>query len=123
LERLRHTGAVVEPELSGDLTRVQGTLSRAAYRILQEGLTNALRHGAGGPIQVRVAAGPDGLDLTVVNRTGARTGPNPGSFSTSGHGLPGLAERVRLLHGEFGSGPDGTGQWRLAVRLPVRASA
>lgn len=123
LERLRHTGAVVEPELSGDLARVQGTLSRAAYRILQEGLTNALRHGAGGTVQVRVAAGPDGLDLAVVNRTGARAGPNPGSFSTSGHGLPGLAERVRLLHGEFGSGPDGTGHWRLAVRLPVRASA
>lgn len=123
LERMRHTGAVVEPELSGDLTRVQGTLSRAAYRILQEGLTNALRHGAGGPIEVRVAAGPDGLDLAVANRTGARTGPDPGSFSTSGHGLPGLAERVRLLHGEFGSGPDGTGHWRLAVRLPVRASA
>ncbi|WP_030592569.1 MULTISPECIES: histidine kinase [Streptomyces] len=123
LERLRHTGAVVEPELSGELARVQGTLSRAAYRILQEGLTNALRHGAGGPIEVQVAAGPDGLDLMVVNRTGARTGPDPGPFSTSGHGLPGLAERVRLLHGEFRSGPDGTGHWRLAVRLPVRASA
>ncbi|MFD5652001.1 sensor histidine kinase [Streptomyces sp. NPDC127039] len=123
LERLRHTGAVVEPELSGELARVQGTLSRAAYRILQEGLTNALRHGAGGPVEVRVAAGPDALDLVVVNRTGARTGPDPGPFSTSGHGLRGLAERVRLLSGEFRSGPDGTGQWRLAVRLPVRTSA
>ncbi|MCI4046493.1 histidine kinase [Streptomyces sp. TRM75563] len=123
LERLRHAGAVVEPELSGELARVQGTLSRAAYRILQEGLTNALRHGAGGPIEVRVAAGPDELDLTVVNRTGTRTGPGSGAFSTSGHGLPGLAERVRLLHGEFRSGPDGAGHWRLAVRLPVRASA
>ncbi|PCG81305.1 two-component sensor histidine kinase [Streptomyces sp. WZ.A104] len=123
LERLRHTGATVEAELSGELARVQGTLSRAAYRILQEGLTNALRHGVGGPIQVRAAAGPDGLDLTVVNRTGARTGPNPRSFSTSGHGLPGLAERVRLLQGEFRSGPEGTQHWRLAVRLPVRVSA
>ena len=75
LDRLRHAGAVVEPELSGDLAQVQGTLSRAAYRILQEGLTNALRHGAGGPIVARVAAGPGGLDLTVVNRTGVRTGP------------------------------------------------
>ncbi|MFC9231512.1 sensor histidine kinase [Streptomyces decoyicus] len=123
LDRLRHAGAVVEPELSGDLAQVQGTLSRAAYRILQEGLTNALRHGAGGPIVARVAAGPDGLDLTVVNRTGARTGPGPGAFPTSGHGLPGLAERVRLLHGEFQAGPDGTQHWRLAVRLPARASA
>ncbi|UKY51683.1 sensor histidine kinase [Streptomyces inhibens] len=123
LDRLRHAGAVVEPELSGDLAQVQGTLSRAAYRILQEGLTNALRHGAGGPIVARVAAGPDGLDLTVVNRTGVRTGPGPGAFPTSGHGLPGLAERVRLLHGEFQAGPDGTQHWRLAVRLPARASA
>lgn len=119
LDRLRHAGAVVEPELSGDLAQVQGTLSRAAYRILQEGLTNALRHGAGGPIVARVAAGPGGLDLTVVNRTGVRTGPGPGAFPTSGHGLPGLAERVRLLHGEFQAGPDGTQHWRLAVRLPA----
>ncbi|MFJ2865447.1 sensor histidine kinase [Kitasatospora sp. NPDC087314] len=121
LDRLRHAGAVVEPELSGDLAQVQGTLSRAAYRILQEGLTNALRHGAGGPIEVRVAAAPHGLELSVVNRTGAGTGR--GAFPTSGHGLPGLAERVRLLHGEIEAGQDGPQRWRLAVRLPVRLSA
>ncbi|MCX4846552.1 sensor histidine kinase [Streptomyces sp. NBC_00893] len=124
LDRLRHAGAVVEPELSGELAQVQGTLSRAAYRILQEGLTNALRHGAGGPISIKVAAGPDALDLAVVNRTGARTDrEGPGAFPTSGHGLSGLAERVRLLHGEFRAGPDGTQHWRLTVRLPVRVSA
>ncbi|MER5311913.1 histidine kinase [Streptomyces sp. NPDC002773] len=123
-DRLRHAGAVVEPELSGDLARVRGTLSRAAYRILQEGLTNAMRHGADGPIQVRVAAAPDSLELGVVNPTGdaARTRRGPGTFPTSGHGLPGLAERVRLLHGEIDAGPDGPGHWRLAVRLPVRVS-
>ncbi|MFI6848154.1 histidine kinase [Kitasatospora sp. NBC_00085] len=125
LERLGHAGAVVEPELSGELAQVQGTLSRAAYRILQEGLTNALRHGAGGPIEVRVVAASDALELSVVNRTGAgaATGKGPGAFPTSGHGLPGLAERVRLLHGELDAGPDGPQRWRLAVRLPVRLSA
>ncbi|MFD8322574.1 sensor histidine kinase [Kitasatospora purpeofusca] len=125
LDRLRHTGAVLEPELSGDLAQVRGTLSRAAYRILQEGLTNALRHGAGGPIGVRVTATPDSLELSVVNRTGTATGPRTGTgaFPTSGHGLPGLAERVRLLHGEFESGPHGPRHWRLAVRLPVGVSA
>ncbi|MFJ5139050.1 sensor histidine kinase [Streptomyces sp. NPDC088707] len=124
LERVRHTGAVVEWERSGDPARVRGTLSRAAYRIVQEGLTNAVRHGSGGPITVRVAAGPDALELAVVNETGAapRTG-RPRAFPTSGHGLPGLAERVRLLHGEFDAGPDGPRRWRLAVRLPVRLSA
>ncbi|MFF2659630.1 sensor histidine kinase [Kitasatospora sp. NPDC058032] len=124
LDRLRYAGAVVEPELSGELAQVQGTVSRAAYRILQEGLTNALRHGAGGPIEVRVVAAPDALELRVVNRTGAAaTGRNRRAFPTSGHGLPGLAERVRLLHGEFEAGPDGPQHWRLTVRLPVRVSA
>ena len=123
LDRLRHAGAVVEPELSGDLAQVQGTLSRAAYRILQEALTNALRHGSGGPIEVRVAAAPDRLELGVVNRTTPGTGAGTGAFPTSGHGLPGLAERVRLLHGEIEVGPDGPQRWRLAVRLPVRLSA
>ncbi|MCZ4099008.1 two-component sensor histidine kinase [Streptomyces sp. SID13666] len=121
VDRLRHAGATVEPELSGDWAQVQGTLSRAAYRILQEGLTNALRHGAGGPIELRVAATPDSLELGVVNRTGPGTGAGP--FPTSGHGMPGLAERVRLLHGEIEAGPQGTRHWRLVVRLPIPASA
>ncbi|MEW1925164.1 histidine kinase [Streptomyces sp. NPDC088360] len=127
LDRLRHAGAVLEVELSGELAQVQGTLSRAAYRILQEGLTNALRHGAGGPIGVRVAALPDCLELGVVNGVvsgaGAGTRSGAGVFRTSGNGLPGLAERVRLLHGEIEAGPDGPRHWRLAVRLPVRVAA
>ncbi|WP_063837490.1 sensor histidine kinase, partial [Streptomyces sp. NRRL WC-3549] len=101
LDRLRHMGAVVQPELSGDLARMRGTLSRAAYRIVQEGLTNALRHGAGGPVRVTVTAAPDALELTVVNRSGTGTSSGRGAFRTSGHGLPGLTERVRLLHGEI----------------------
>ncbi|MFD5466965.1 sensor histidine kinase [Kitasatospora sp. NPDC127059] len=122
LDRLRHAGAVVDPALAGDLAQVPGTLSRAAYRILQEGLTNALRHGTGGPIEVGVVAAPDVLELRVVNRTGSGSGTGTGAFPTSGHGLPGLAERVRLLHGEFAAGPDGPESWKLAVRLPVRAT-
>ncbi|MGW2183856.1 sensor histidine kinase [Streptomyces sp. NPDC001732] len=123
LDRLRHAGAVVEPELSGDFTQVRGTLSRAAYRILQEGLTNALRYGTGGPIRVEAVATPDTLGLSVVNRSRTGTSPAAGVFPTSGHGLPGLAERVRLLHGEIEAAPDGPEHWRLAVRLPVRLPA
>ncbi|SOB81700.1 sensor histidine kinase [Streptomyces sp. 1331.2] len=119
LDRLRHAGAVVVPETVGDPARVHGTLSRAAYRIVQEGLTNALRHGAGGPIRLRVAVAGEWLELSVLN--GIKSGPS--GFPTSGHGLPGLAERVRLLHGEFEAGRHGTDEWRLAVRLPIRLAA
>ncbi|MCX5387358.1 sensor histidine kinase [Streptomyces sp. NBC_00083] len=126
-DRLRYAGAVVEPELTGDCAQVQGTLSRAAYRILQEGLTNALRHGAGGPIKVKVAATPGSLELEVVNGTGTAGGKGSGvrqaPFPTSGHGLSGLFERVRLLHGEIEAGPHGPEHWRLAVRLPIRLPA
>ncbi|MFJ6015480.1 sensor histidine kinase [Streptomyces sp. NPDC092952] len=117
---VRQAGAVVEPELSGDFTRVRGTLSRAAYRIVQEGLTNALRHGAGGPIRVTVTATPELVSLGVVNRCAPGARPVPDAFPTSGHGLPGLAERVRLLHGEFEAGREGPEHWRLGVRLPLR---
>ncbi|MFG3285539.1 sensor histidine kinase [Streptomyces sp. NPDC048111] len=122
-DRLRHAGAVVEPELSGDHAQVRGTLSRAAYRILQEGLTNALRHGADGPIRVTVTAAPESLELDVVNRTAGERAVSPHAFPTSGHGLSGLMERVRLLHGEMEAGPDGPDHWRLAVRLPARVPA
>ncbi len=74
IDRLRHAGAVVEVNLSGDLSQIQGTLSRAAYRILQEGTTNALRHGDGGPIEITVAVGSESVELRVVNSIGAVTG-------------------------------------------------
>ncbi|MFD8083505.1 hypothetical protein ACFV4F_17605 [Kitasatospora sp. NPDC059722] len=62
-------------------------------------------------------------DVTTAVTAAPRPVPVRRAFPTSGHGLPGLAERVRLLHGEMESGPAGPQQWRLAVRLPVRSSS
>ncbi|MFC8720450.1 sensor histidine kinase [Kitasatospora sp. NPDC057198] len=120
LERLRHAGTEVEADLAGDLARVPGAVSRAAYRVLQEGATNALRHGADGPVRITASLSPAGLELAVANRTGRARNGRTADFPSSGHGLPGLAERVRLLDGEFRAGPDGAGNWVLAARLPVR---
>ncbi|MFJ8041422.1 sensor histidine kinase [Kitasatospora sp. NPDC096147] len=119
LERLRHAGVEVRPELSGDLSQLPGILSRAAYRIVQEGLTNALRHGTGGPVGLRVTARDGELELQVVNPTG----PGPAAFPPYGRGLRGLTERVGLLHGELTAGPDGPQRWRLTVSLPTRVRA
>ncbi|GAA0919113.1 histidine kinase [Nonomuraea longicatena] len=113
------SGARVEAEV-GDLSSVPALVSREAYRIAQEALTNAIRHGDG-PVRITAAVtGPD-LTLEVTNRPAPSAAPDmaaPGG----GRGLTGMRERVRLLRGDFAAGSDGGGGWRVSVRLPLRSS-
>ncbi|MFF8964422.1 sensor histidine kinase [Streptomyces globisporus] len=93
----------------------------AAYRIVQESLTNALKHAAPGPVVVRLGRAGELLTVEVTSVFGSRTGPTaPGS----GAGLVGMRERVALLGGTFGAGaePGGAGAkiWRVRAELPVR---
>lgn len=93
----------------------------AAYRIVQESLTNALKHAAPGPVVVRLGRTGELLTVEVTSVFGSRTGPTaPGS----GAGLVGMRERVALLGGTFGagaeSGGDGAKIWRVRAELPVR---
>ena len=95
-------------------TAVAGTsrpaVDRAAYRILQEALTNAARHGRGGA-EVEVAFGPQALELTVVN-------PTPrNATQADGHGLVGMRERTELLGGSF-EATAADGLFRIRARLP-----
>ena len=76
-------------------------LQLAVYRVLQEALTNALRHGDGGPVDVRVAWHPERVDVTVRNRRKADAAPG------GGHGLIGMRERVQLAGGRLDAGTDG----------------
>ncbi|MEI7034693.1 sensor histidine kinase [Streptomyces pratensis] len=94
----------------------------AAYRIVQESLTNALKHAAPGPVTVRLALADEVLTVEVTSVFGSRPGPTaPGS----GAGLVGMRERVALLGGtisaraEPGDGKDGTTIWRVRAELPV----
>ncbi|WP_069170669.1 sensor histidine kinase [Streptomyces griseus] len=92
----------------------------AAYRIVQESLTNALKHAAPGPVEVRLGRSGGRLTVEVSSVTGDRPGPRaPGS----GTGLLGMRERVALLGGTFDAGPvsgtDGTARWRVRAELPV----
>lgn len=93
----------------------------AAYRIVQESLTNALKHAAPGPVTVRLDLADEVLTVEVTSAFGSRPGPTaPGS----GAGLVGMRERVALLGGAFEAGaePDGDGTkiWRVRAELPVR---
>ncbi len=94
-------------------------LSREAYRIVQEGLSNALRH-AGDATSVTLSIGiADGhLEITVENPLERAPSCRPGG----GHGLRGIADRARLLGGTAEAGPE-RGAWRLHVRLPMKGPA
>ncbi|MET8122997.1 histidine kinase [Micromonospora sp. NPDC005189] len=93
-------------------------LGRAAYRIVQEGLTNARKHAAGAAVTVDVAGGPGtGLTVAIGNRwpVGAPTG---GTLPGAGTGLVGISERVTLAGGRLAYGRDDAGDFRLAAWLP-----
>ncbi|WP_326741555.1 sensor histidine kinase [Streptomyces sp. NBC_01768] len=96
----------------------------AAYRIVQECLTNALKHAAPGPVTVRIGQVGQLLTVEVSSVFGDRPGPRaPGS----GAGLVGMRERVALLGGTIEAGPsttgDGTKIWRVRAELPVEEGA
>jgi signal transduction histidine kinase len=91
------------------------TMGRTAYRVVQEGLTNARKHAPGAAVTVTVAGSAGSvLTVEVVNTSPVDPQPTP----APGQGLTGLAERVGLAGGRLEHGPTGAGGWRLAAWLP-----
>jgi signal transduction histidine kinase len=121
LARTSQTGVQLDYDIVGDVTSIPGPAARAAYRILQEGLTNAIRHAPGAAIQVTVACG-DPVRLEIVNDQPPAGAVSIGQLGT-GHGLTGLAERAAALGGTIHSGPVPGGGWRLSAELPATVSA
>ncbi|WP_338497243.1 histidine kinase [Streptomyces sp. SJL17-4] len=111
---VRGAGPKVALTVSGDLAPVREALSREAYRIVQEGLTNAARHAGGEPVTVRLDARTEELEITMENPLPARP---PVVRPNGGRGLRGIAERARLLGGTAEAGAA-DGVWRLVVRIP-----
>jgi signal transduction histidine kinase len=114
LESARASGAKVDAEMTGPLALVPGPVSREGYRILQEALTNVLRHSGPVPVQVRIAVIGQRLEMDVTNPLTGGTAPR----SQGGSGLRGIRERAALLGGETRTGPY-EGEWRVRVRLPL----
>ncbi|MFF6978370.1 sensor histidine kinase [Streptomyces sp. NPDC008343] len=113
LESARASGAKVDIELRGPLDTVPGPVSREGYRILQESLTNVLRHAGAVPVRARIAVADGTLTLEVRNPLTAGI-PGPGR----GSGLRGIRERAALLGGHARTGPD-QGDWQVHVELPL----
>ncbi|MFJ9521140.1 sensor histidine kinase [Kitasatospora sp. NPDC101801] len=115
LRQLELAGVPVETRAGPGLAALPGEVSRAAYRIVQEGLTNVLRHAGRVPAALRIELADGVLELELSNPVGAERPSRPGG----GRGLPGMAERAAVLSGECAAGPTGDGRWRLAARLPI----
>ncbi|MEU8968202.1 histidine kinase [Streptomyces monashensis] len=113
LESARASGAKVDTEVTGPVAALPGPVSREGYRILQEALTNVLRHAGSVPVRVRIAVTDGQLALEVRNPLPAPV-PGPGR----GSGLRGIRERAALLGGSARTGPH-EGDWQVRAELPL----
>jgi signal transduction histidine kinase len=109
-------GTPVDVSVEGDRRVVPAGIELAAYRVLQEALTNVRRHAAGAPARIHVTFEPTELVVEVENPL-AGTQPVGGSGG-AGHGLLGMRERVSLYGGSFEAGPRPDGTFRVSARIP-----
>jgi signal transduction histidine kinase len=119
VDESRRAGVRIDWELDvpGDRPLPAST-GRAAYRIVQEGLTNARKHAPGAAVDVRIAGAPGGdLVVEVRSRRAVAVGA-PAALPGAGTGLVGLAERVALAGGTLEHGPDPAGDFVLRATLP-----
>lgn len=122
LDQTRAAGIDVRASASGPLDAVPRAVSREAYRIVQEGLTNAARHAGRVPVALRLWVGDDRLELELSNPLPAATGDTQAAADGDrggGRGLAGIKERVAALRGSMSASADGD-HWRLTVKLPLR---
>ncbi|MEV8396806.1 sensor histidine kinase [Streptomyces niveus] len=118
VEATVRAGVPAELSLAADLGPVPPSVDLSAYRIVQEALSNVVRHAPEAPTRVSVTGDAHWLTVLVVNGPAtARTSPL--ETTGTGHGLIGMRERVRLTGGTLDTGPLPDGGFRVAARLPL----
>lgn len=116
VDNVRAAGLDVTTEIAGIRRPLAPGVELTAYRIVQEALSNCLRHAPGSQVEVGIAYGPRELYLCVANTAPTRSAPpSPGA----GHGLLGMRERAGMLGGELAAGPRPGGGYEVSAVLPV----
>jgi signal transduction histidine kinase len=133
-------GAPVTIAVEGEQRRLPPAIDEVAYRILQESLTNVLRHaGPQAQATIRLCYEPTALAITVTDDGSASNGDHQGQGpvteeraggsggspprASTGHGLTGMAERAAAVGGEVTAGPRGEGGFEVSARLPFAGDA
>jgi signal transduction histidine kinase len=124
VEQVRRAGLPVELSIDGRRRPLPEEVEASAFRIVQEGLTNSLKHGSD-RVRVTLSYGESALGIEVrdertevpLPQDGARNGAD--RHAVDGYGLVSMRQRVALLGGELAAGPHGAGGFRVAARLPV----
>ncbi|MFD3550779.1 sensor histidine kinase [Streptomyces goshikiensis] len=119
VESARGAGTHVRLTTTGHPRPLVAACDHAAYRIVQEALTNAYKHAPGAAITVELRYEDDSLVVEIAN--GPAAGPGAGEVVSGGQGLTGLRERARLVGGMVHAGPAGDGGFRVAGVLPYGA--
>jgi signal transduction histidine kinase len=114
LDEIRRAGLAVELRVEGDPVHLPDAIDLSAYRIVQEGLTNALKHANASHADVVVRYQPDELQIDVRD-----DGDGPSTSDGLGHGLVGIRERVKLYGGQMNAGAANRRGFLLTTRLPL----
>ncbi|MGV3758914.1 MAG: sensor histidine kinase [Actinomycetota bacterium] len=117
VETSRAAGLPVDLLIEGELRPVPSAVGATAFRIVQESLTNVLRHAGPARASVVLRLGEGALDLEVTDDGTGEPGSTPGGGG--GHGLAGMRERVALVGGSLQAGPQPVGGFAVRARLPL----
>jgi signal transduction histidine kinase len=127
---MRESGLTVQLAIEGPVTNIPAAVNLAAYRIVQEALTNAVRHAPSRPVSVRLARTASELRIIVDDDRPDPSAPDhtantPASspIAGSGYGLIGLRERASAVGGEFSAGPTASGGFQIRACLPATGAA
>jgi len=115
VSQVREAGLPVDLHVEGEQRELPVGIELSAYRIVQEALTNALKHAGDAHADVHVRYGADSLELEIVD-----DGAGSGSRAPGGHGLVGMRERVALYGGRLDTGRAASGGFTVRALLPIR---
>ncbi|MCE0537060.1 histidine kinase [Kineosporia rhizophila] len=118
IERARSAGQTIEFTHQGDTDPLPTGLTLALHRVVQEALTNALKHAPGCPISVTLAQTSDAVQVDIVTAASSAKAAPRRPWARSGRGINGMRDRVTAFGGELTAGPEPDGSFVVRARLP-----